>query len=91
MFTFQLLDKLWSQVSSLLPLGTYLQFLSRIKSAFPLLVDFHRVLIIHALVLSASQFVHKEDSYEFTRVRTRGDSNTTIDRSATPPYCRVTL
>ena len=25
-FTFQLLDKLWSQVSSLLPPGTYLHF-----------------------------------------------------------------
>ena len=30
-FTFQLLDKLWSQVSSLLPPGTCLQFLSRIR------------------------------------------------------------
>ena len=29
--TFQLLDKLWSQVSSLLPPGTCLQFLSRVR------------------------------------------------------------
>ena len=34
-FTFQLLDKLWSQVSSLLPPGTCLQFLSRIGFGIP--------------------------------------------------------
>ena len=34
-FTFQLLDKLWSQVSSLLPLGCCLQFLSRIGFSNP--------------------------------------------------------
>ena len=33
--TFQLLDKLWSQVSSLLPNGTCLQFLSRIGFSIP--------------------------------------------------------
>ena len=38
--TFQLLDnKPWSQLSSLLPPGSCLQFLSRIGSAIPLLVD----------------------------------------------------
>ena len=31
-------------------------------SAFPLLVDFHRMLLTHALALSASQFVHKKKS-----------------------------
>ena len=34
-FTFQLLDKLWSQVSSLLSPGTCLQFLSRIGFSIP--------------------------------------------------------
>ena len=34
-FSFQLLDKLWSQVSSLLPPGTCLQFLSRIGFSIP--------------------------------------------------------
>ena len=34
-FTFQLLDKLWSQVSSLLPPGTCLQFLTRIGFSIP--------------------------------------------------------
>ena len=34
-FTFQLLDELWSQVSSLLPPGTCLQFLSRIGFSIP--------------------------------------------------------
>ena len=34
-FTFQLLDKLWSQVSSLLPPGTCIQFLSRIGFSIP--------------------------------------------------------
>ena len=37
-FTFQVLDKPWSQVSSLLPPGSCLQFLSRI--GFSNLVDF---------------------------------------------------
>ena len=70
-FAFQLLDKLWSQVSFLLSPGTCLQC-----SAFPLLVHCHRTLRTHALVLSASQVVHKKKvPQEFIRVRTRGDSN----------------
>ena len=56
-----LLDKPWSQVSSLPP-GTCLQFLSRIGLAFPLLVDFHRMLLTHALALSANQFLSKKKS-----------------------------
>ena len=57
-----LLDKPWSQVSSLLPPGSCLQFLSRIGySAFPLLVDFfHRMLPTHALALSANHFFMQE-------------------------------
>ena len=34
-FTFQLLDKLWTQVSSFLPPGMCLQFLSRIGFSVP--------------------------------------------------------
>ena len=52
-FTFQLLDKPWSHVSSLLSPGSCLQFLSRI---------FHRAFLTHALALSASQSVHKRKS-----------------------------
>ena len=46
------------------PPGSCLQLLSRIGSAVPLTARrfFHRVLLTHALALSASQFVHKEKS-----------------------------
>ena len=47
-----LLDKPWSQVSSL-P-GTRPHFYRTYGSAFPLLVDFHRMLLTHALALSAA-------------------------------------
>ena len=60
-FTFQLLDKPWSQVSSLLPPGSCLQFLSRIGFSNPTARRF-RVLLTHALALSASQYVHKKNS-----------------------------
>ena len=64
--TLQPLDKPWSQVSSLVPPGSCLQFLSRIGSAIPLLTArrfFIGVLLItHALAFSASQFVHKKKS-----------------------------
>ena len=62
-FTFQLLDKPWSQVSSLLPPGSCLQFLSRIRFSNPTARRFfHRMMLTHALALSASQFVHKKKS-----------------------------
>ena len=65
-FTFQLLDKLWSQVSSLLPAPRYVPsvFIAHRAqhSHFPLLVDFHRMLLTHAHGLCASQFVHKKKS-----------------------------
>ena len=55
-YTFQLLDKPWSQVSSLLPPGSCLQFLSRIKgSAIPLLVDF----LSNVVANSRSRAFHK--------------------------------
>ena len=54
------LDKPWAQVSSLFP--RYVpSFLSRIGFS-PLLVDFHRMLLTHALAPSANQFVRKKKS-----------------------------
>ena len=76
-FTFQLLDKQWPQVWSLFPPGTCLQFLSRTgfsipnewMNEFPLLVDFHRMLLTHALLaLSAkfwSIFYARKSPYEY--------------------------
>ena len=58
-----LLDKPWSQVSSLLPAGSCLQFLSRIGFSNPTARRiFIECLLTHALVLSPSQFVHKRKS-----------------------------
>ena len=63
--TFQLLDKPWSQVSSLLPPGSCLQILSRSgfvqQSHCSSIV--HRVLLPHALALPASQFVHNKQKF----------------------------
>ena len=50
------------QVSSLLPPGTCLHFYRAWGSAFPLRVDFHRMLLTHALALSAYQFLFKKKS-----------------------------
>ena len=52
-FTFQLLDKPWSQVSSLLPPNTFLHFCRAGGSAFATLVDFYLILLTHALALFA--------------------------------------
>ena len=58
------MNKPWSHVSSLLPPGSCLQFLSRIPRVQQSHCSsiFHRVLLTHALALSASQFVHKKKS-----------------------------
>ena len=62
-FTFQLLDKLWSQVSSLLPPGMCLQFLSRIGLSIPTARRLSsNVANSRTFALSASQFVHKKKS-----------------------------
>ena len=55
-FTFQLLDKPWSPVSSLLPPGSRLQFSSRILvgSAIPLLVDFSSSECMYVVVAKLS-------------------------------------
>ena len=64
--TSQLLDKPWSQLSSLPPPGSCLQFLSRIgfSNDYPIHCSsiFHRVLLTHAIALPAGQFVHKKKS-----------------------------
>ena len=74
--TFQLLDKAWPQVLSLLPPGSCLQFFiaHRVQQSHCSSI-FNRVWITHALTLSASQFVHKKSPHEFIRACTRGDSN----------------
>ena len=58
----------WSQVSSLLPRGSCLHFFffffpiaHRVQQSHCSSI-FHRVLLTHALALSASQFVHKQKS-----------------------------
>ena len=60
---FQLLDKSWSQVSSLLPPGSLPSLLiaHRVQQSHCSSI-FHRVLLTYALALSASQFVHKKKS-----------------------------
>ena len=71
--SFQLLDKPWSQVSSLLPPGYCLQFLSRIGFSNPTARRFSSMLLTHALALSASQFVHKKKSPRiYTRMHSGG-------------------
>ena len=62
-FTFQLLDKPWSQVSSLLPP----RFLPSVFIAHRVQQShcssiFHPVLLTHALALSARQIVRKKKS-----------------------------
>ena len=62
-FTFQLLDKPWSQVSTLLLPGSCLQFFiaHRVQRSHCSSIV-HRMLLTHALALSASQFVHEKKS-----------------------------
>ena len=72
--TFQLLDKPWSQVSSLLPPGSFLQFLSRIGFNNPTARRiFIECLLTHALVPQVKLCARK--SAHFIRVCARGDSN----------------
>ena len=61
--TFQLLDKPWSQVSSLSP-SRFLRsvFIAHRVQRSHCSSVFHRVLLTHALALSASQFVNKKKS-----------------------------
>ena len=73
-FTLQLLDKPWSQVSSLLLPGSCLQFFiaHRVQQSHCWSIV-HRVLLTHALALSASQFVHKKKSQrKYTSMHSAG-------------------
>ena len=59
--TFQLLDKPWSQVSSLLPqVLAFICIAHRVKQPHCSSIV-HRVLLTHALALSASQFMRKKE------------------------------
>ena len=62
-----LLDKPWSQVSSLLPPGTCLKFLSRMGFSIPTARRFSSLLLTHALTLSANHFFFnaRKSPYEF--------------------------
>ena len=75
-----LLDKLSSQVSTFLPLGTSLHFCRAKGSAFPLLVDFHRMLLTHALGLSAHHFLSMKKCLP-VRVYELGERSREIDFS----------
>ena len=75
-FTFQLLDKPWSQVSSLLPPGACLQFLSRIGFSNPTACQFS----IDCCLPTLSRFPHvnlctRKNPNEFIRVCTQRGSN----------------
>ena len=75
-FTFQLLGKPWSQVSSLSPPGSCLQYLSRIGFSSPTARRF----FIECCQLTLSRFPQvnlcaRKSPHEFIRVCTRGDSN----------------
>ena len=78
--TFQLLDKPWSQVSSLLPPGSCLQFSSRIGfQQFHCSSFFHRVFVANsrsrAFFPQVNLCTRKVPTNEFIRVCTRRGSN----------------
>ena len=63
----------WSQVSSLLPPGSCLQlFIAHRVQQSHCSSIFHRVLLTHALALSASQYAHKKSPNELIRVALGG-------------------
>ena len=76
-FTSQLLDKPWSQVGVVPSPPRFLPsiFIAHRVQQSHCSSMFHRMLLTHALALSASQFVHKKSPNEFIRVCTRWDSN----------------
>ena len=74
--TFQLLDQPWSQDSSLLPPGSWLQLLSRMGFSNPTA----RRCVIECCLLTLSRFPQvnlysRKSPPEFVRVCDRGDSN----------------
>ena len=72
--TFHVLDKPWSQVSSLLPPGSCLQSLSRIGFSDPTARRFFiECLLTHFLALSTGQFVLKKKSQRmYTNMHSAG-------------------
>ena len=68
------------------PVIAFISFL-RIRSSTLWSLIFHRVLLTHALALSASQLVHKKSPTKIIRVRTRGGSNS---RNWPIPGSRIT-
>ena len=76
-FTFHFMNKLWSQVSSVLVPGTCLQFLSSIGFSVSTARQFLSIecLLTRALALSASQFLHNKklptNLYEYAPAGTR--------------------
>ena len=75
-FTSQILDKLLSRVSSLLPPGTCLQFFSRIGFSIPTARRFSSCVANSRFrAFGESILCTRKSRYEFIRVCTRGDSN----------------
>ena len=58
------MDKQWLKDVSSLPRRYVPLFLSHIGFTIPLLVDFHQVLLTHALALSANKFHARKSPYE---------------------------
>ena len=72
-FTFQLLDKSWSLVSPLLPRFLPSIFIAHRVQQSHCSSIFHRLLLTHALALSASQLVHRKKSRRtYTSVHSAG-------------------
>ena len=76
-FYFPASDKPWSQVSSLLPLGSCLNFYLAYGSAIPLLVDFSSSVVANSRSRVFRKLIcaQQKSRHEFIRVCTRGDSN----------------
>ena len=95
--TFQLLDKPWSQVSSLLPPCSCLQFFiaHRVQQSHCSSILYRVLLLPHALAFFASQFVHKKSlhsgGFELTKLTdTRLDDNLIRHRGDRCCYPRLT-
>ena len=85
--------------STLLPLGTRLHFHRAGGSAFPMLVEKHRILLTHDLALSTSQFLHKKKSLQNTSMHSGelepakstllvlGNEVNLLDHRGCPPVC----
>ena len=79
---FSFCDKLWSQVSSLLPPGSHIPSVfaaHRVQHSHCSSI-FHRMLLTHALAFSVGQFVHKKQSLRiYTSMLSGGLELTQVD------------